>query len=117
MTELSISGFHIDSNVQFQYKSNPKRNGCMAFKRYQSYSQATNIEEYLELTKDTKFGKADLRYDVEHFHLSLVKDGVVLNEQPQPEPQQKSTKPTEIEDEFNTDEDTVLNEEFDELED
>ncbi len=100
MTELSISGFHIDSNIKFNYKSNPKRNGCMAYKRYEEYSQANNIDDYLNITKDTKFGKADLRYDVEHFHLSLVKDGVILN-QPQEQEQEQEHQMKEVkEDEF-----------------
>ena len=82
MTQLTISGYRIDDQTTFEYKSNPKRVNCAAWKRYENYQEATNIEEYLELTKEnSKFAKADLRYDVEHGHLKLIdEDGNWLNE-------------------------------------
>ena len=83
MTTIVINGTKIDDSTSFAYKSNPKRSGSKAHARYEAYQAATNLAEYTTICEDneiSKYAKADLRYDTEKGHLSLLDaDGNQLN--------------------------------------
>ena len=79
MKSIIVSGTKIDSNTQLIFTAKPKRDGKKAHARYQTYECVTNLYEYYFVT-DTKYAKADLRYDIEHGHLTLVyDDGTAFN--------------------------------------
>ena len=73
MTTLVINGYKVTSETKIQFKANPKRPGFKAYDRYETYSQAETLGEYLELA-EKKYSKADLRYDEEHGYLILLDD-------------------------------------------
>lgn len=73
MSTITINGVKADSNTRIEYKPNPKRVGKKAWARYEEYETCETIGEYLELA-DPKYAKADLRYDLEHGHLTILED-------------------------------------------
>ena len=80
MKQLVINAHKVDTETPIRFKTNPKRPGFKAHARYEIYSAAETIGEYLELA-EKKYAKADLRYDEEHGHLQILDaDGNVINE-------------------------------------
>lgn len=78
-----INTFKVEDDTRIEYAPNPKRNGSKAHARYEIYSQATTVREYLDLMQDDevrKYAKADLRYDEEKGYLKIFdEDGNQLN--------------------------------------
>ena len=70
---IVINGMKIDESTSFNYISNPKRAGSKAHGRYGIYESSTTYAEYVTACEDfAKYAKADLRYDTEKGHLSLL---------------------------------------------
>ena len=79
MTTRVINSHKVEDDTAIRFKSNPKRPGFKAHKRYETYSAATTVAEYFELA-EKKYATADLRYDEEHGHLEILDaDGQVVN--------------------------------------
>jgi len=73
-----INDVKVDSSHVLSYVTNPKRRGCMAWTRYEMYSQYKSIAEYMECA-DPKRAMADLRYDESKGFLSIMLDGECIN--------------------------------------
>lgn len=75
MTKLQINGHQIDDTTTFEFAPNPKRPHAKVYARYQAYSQATNLEEYNQLSEAHDGHKRNimpsLRYDEAHGHLKF----------------------------------------------
>jgi hypothetical protein len=69
--ELLINDVKVCDSTVIEYRTNPKRIGKKAWARYEEYQDATTIGEYLELT-ESKFAKADLRYDHNKGFLTII---------------------------------------------
>ena len=76
---IVINGTKTETSTAIEYVENPKRVGKLAWTRYESYSAATTIGEYLQLA-EKKYAMADLRYDMDHGFLSIVEDDDQLAE-------------------------------------
>jgi len=68
---LVINGIKVEDDTKLVYKSNPKRKGFMAYDRYEVYSFAQTLAEYLDMS-ESKYAKADLRFDNEKGYLEFV---------------------------------------------
>ena len=70
-----INNVKVEDDYTLEYAANPKRNGCKAWTRYETYSQYETVGEYLKkcALDDSmkKYARADLRYDHEHGHLKI----------------------------------------------
>ena len=75
-----INGVKAEFATAIEYVSNPKRVGKKAWSRYESYQEATTIEEYFNLT-EKKYAMADLRYDLDHEFLTILEDEEVTTEE------------------------------------
>jgi len=77
--EMLINTYKVNDTTTLEYASNPKRPTGKAWARYETYSQATTLEEYFELA-EKKYARADLRYDTEKGLLTLIdEDGEPMN--------------------------------------
>jgi len=68
---VNTTKFNKDTEIKFQ--SNPKRNGCASWARYEKYGKAKTFGEYLTLNEG-KFQLADARYDLSRKFLKLASD-------------------------------------------
>ncbi len=77
---IQINGTNVETTHTLTYKANPKRPGFKAHARYEAYSKAETVGEYLELA-DKKYAKADLRYDEENGYIEIHdQDGTLVNQ-------------------------------------
>ena len=60
-------------DTPIKYVSNPKREGCSSWIRYEKYKEAKTFGEYLELNPG-KFSMADARHDLQKEFLKIVDD-------------------------------------------
>jgi len=60
-----INGVKAELATAIRFVANPKRTGKKAWTRYEEYSECNTLAEYFDIA-DTKYAKADLRYDHEH---------------------------------------------------
>ena len=107
------SGVKIDSTDTMEYKSNPKRVNCNAWNRYNDYQAVTSYDEYIAACNDSghsKFAKADLAFDIEKGHLTIIReDGTKINK-PIDDAARPEEKPAEEFDEATAEEMEELNE-------
>lgn len=76
---IQINGTNVETTTTIEFKPNPKRPGFKAHSRYETYSKAETIGDYLEMA-DKKYAKADLRYDEENGYLAIFnEDGEQVN--------------------------------------
>lgn len=68
---LVVNGVKVTDDTKLEYVSNPKRAGFKAHARYEEYSFAQTLAEYLDMS-DPKYAKADLAYDHSKGHLQFV---------------------------------------------
>lgn len=80
--EILINGHKVNEETTLEFVPNPKRPGFKAHARYAAYQEATTIEEFFKIAEEggfRKYATADLRYDEEHGHLKLFRDGEQIN--------------------------------------
>ena len=62
--ELLVNDVKVDENTRIDFAPNPKRSSGKAWARYEVYCTAATVGEYFDLA-NSKYAKADLRYDHE----------------------------------------------------
>jgi len=71
--EWVVNTTKFEKDTEIIFSTNPKRNGCASWLRYEKYSKAKTFGEYLELNAG-KFSMADARYDVQKKFLRRLAD-------------------------------------------
>jgi len=71
--EWVVNTTKFTEETEIKFASNPKRNGCASWSRYEKYGKAKTFGEYLKLNEG-KFQLADARYDLSRKFLKLAAD-------------------------------------------
>lgn len=70
--KMLVNGVLVTEKSAIKFIANPKRVGSLAYDRYDSYQECETIGQYFEVCGDSKYAKADLRWDHDRAFMTIL---------------------------------------------